>query len=63
LFFFSLGFPPLSLAALKEYRPTLTPKLSSASTIHSQKRPQQHQKGMLKTEFIWEQSIVSQRHK
>lgn len=66
-FYFSLVFPPLSLAALKEYRPSITPKTSSASTIHIQKQhhqqsTQQRRKPMLKTDFVWEQSIVSNRH-
>jgi len=58
-FFFLIVFPPLSLAALKEYRPTLTAKSSSASTIYSRKQQQQQQKQRQKTDFIWEQSIVS----
>jgi hypothetical protein len=56
--FFFIVFPPLSLAALKEYRPTLTAKSSSASTIYSRKQQQQQQQRQ-KTDFIWEQSIVS----
>jgi hypothetical protein len=62
--YFCLVFPPLSLSALTEYRPTLTPNVSSASTKHSQKQQQQHQrqKTTEKTDFIWEQSIVTPRH-
>lgn len=62
VFFVYLVFPPLSLAALKEYRPTLTPKVSSATTTTTIKHPKQQQtrrKDMLKTDFIWEQSIVT----
>jgi hypothetical protein len=58
-FFVCLVFPPLSLSALKEYRPSLTPNLLSASTIYTQKK---HRNAMLKPDFIWEQSIVSPRH-
>lgn len=49
-FSFSLVFPPLSLAALREYRPTLTAK---STGIPSQKQPK-----YVKQDFIWEQSIV-----
>ncbi|CAF1545883.1 unnamed protein product [Rotaria sp. Silwood1] len=51
-------FPPLSLSALREYRPTLTPK---SSTTDNQKQ-KQYRKIQHKTDFIWEQSIVSSRH-
>ncbi|CAF3581954.1 unnamed protein product [Adineta steineri] len=52
-------FPPLSLSALKEYRPTMSPKSSTIPTTpHIQK-----QKPKRKTDFIWEQTIVSQKHK
>ncbi|CAF3482330.1 unnamed protein product [Rotaria socialis] len=47
-------FPPLSLAALKEYRPTLTAKPT--------KTPPPKQQRYEKIDFIWEQSIVSRRH-
>ncbi|CAF3976610.1 unnamed protein product [Adineta steineri] len=52
-------FPPLSLSALKEYRPTMSPRSSTIPTTpHIQK-----QKPKRKTDFIWEQTIVSQKHK
>lgn len=51
-------FPPLSLAALREYRPTLTPKIASVPAVRPN-RQQSRRKDMLKTDFIWEQSIVT----
>ena len=51
-----LVFPPLSLSALKEYRPTITASPLSASTAnHPIQRSRQ---ALYKTDFIWEQSIV-----
>jgi len=48
------GFPPLSLSALKEYRPTFTPKpVSSPSKLQSRR------KSMRKADFIWPQSMLS----
>lgn len=52
-----LVFPPLSLSALKEYRPTITASPSSASTANH--TAQQSRQALYKTDFIWEQSIVS----
>ncbi|CAF2778072.1 unnamed protein product [Rotaria sp. Silwood2] len=54
-------FPPLSLSALREYRPTLTPKSAATSKTDTQQQ-KQHRKTLQKTDFIWEQSIVSPRH-
>jgi hypothetical protein len=56
-----LAFPPLSLAAIKEYRPTVSPtklttsRKTSSSTINIQ----QQRKPMRKADFLWNQSIVS----
>jgi hypothetical protein len=56
--FFILAFPPLSLTALKEYRPIVSPKPTSpqkpSSTINIQRR-----KPVRKAHFLWNQSIVS----
>ncbi|CAF1062026.1 unnamed protein product [Rotaria sordida] len=54
-------FPPLSLSALREYRPTLTPKSAVIPTTDTQKQ-KQYRKIQQKTDFIWEQSIVPSRH-
>ncbi|UJR15030.1 hypothetical protein I4U23_002004 [Adineta vaga] len=47
------SFPPLSLSALEECRPTLTPRSLLTTSIRTQKQ---------KRDFIWEQSIVSSKH-
>ncbi|CAF0714191.1 unnamed protein product [Adineta steineri] len=57
-------FPPLTLAALKEYRPTFTPKSTSLQRMSSAISIQQRRKPMRKADFIWNQSIVSSaKHK
>lgn len=53
-----LVFPALSLSALREYRPTLMPQSPSASTARSDQE-ETGRRAMTKSEFIWEQSIVS----
>ncbi|CAF0965688.1 unnamed protein product [Rotaria sordida] len=53
-------FPPLSLSALKEYRPSVTPKPPlSRRTSSLTNKIQQRRKSMRKADFIWNQSIVS----
>ncbi|CAF1225049.1 unnamed protein product [Rotaria sp. Silwood1] len=52
-------FPPLSLSALKEYRPSVTPKPPSSRNTSSSTNVQQRRKPMRKADFIWNQSIVS----
>ncbi|CAF2830283.1 unnamed protein product [Rotaria sp. Silwood2] len=52
-------FPPLSLSALKEYRPSVTPKPPPSRNTSSSTKFQQRRKPMRKADFIWNQSIVS----
>ncbi|CAF1135859.1 unnamed protein product [Adineta ricciae] len=47
------SYPPLSLSALEECRPTLMPTSSLTSSTRS---------GKPKDDFIWEKSIVSSKH-
>ncbi|CAF1207325.1 unnamed protein product [Rotaria magnacalcarata] len=52
-------FPPLSLSALKEYRPSVTPKAVSTPKSSVTPKITQRRKPMHKSDFIWNQSIVS----
>ncbi|CAF0819907.1 unnamed protein product, partial [Didymodactylos carnosus] len=47
-------FPPLSLSALKEYRPSITPKLKQRTPSQKQQQQRLHQR-----DFIWKESIPS----
>ncbi|CAF1547872.1 unnamed protein product, partial [Adineta ricciae] len=54
-------FPPLTVAALKEYRPSFSPK-STARQAKSLGTNALHQrKAMRKADFIWNQSVVTSR--
>ena len=60
-----LVFPPLSISALKEYRPSVTPKIapdrhpSSTSFLPPQQQQQQQRKAIRRYDFRWNQSMVS----
>ena len=60
--FFRLAFPPLSLSALKEYRPTFTPKLTPLRERSAANKNPQRRKSTKKADFMWQRSMVSSTH-
>lgn len=58
--FLILVFPPLTISALKEYRPSVTPKIAPGrNTSSTNRRPYQQRKAMRRNDFLWNQSMVS----
>jgi len=57
--FLILAFPPLSIAALREYQPSMSPKPTSPPKTSSTINIQHRRKPMRKADFLWNQSIVS----
>jgi hypothetical protein len=54
-----LVFPPLTLSALSEYRPTVTPKATKLRKTSSTMNIQHREKAMHKADFLWNQSMIS----
>lgn len=52
-------FPPLSITALKEYRPSVTPKMAPGRTTASTNHRHPQRKAMRRSDFLWNQSMVT----